>query len=153
MNQEALKQILSTKYVRASWQSVLTDVFGVRGLQQTPRSIPLPKNEIADSAVELGSVETIDSRLVGIYEVELTDKPRIWQNRVGLRQLLRNVYSGDVDAALVVFVQADKWRLSLISEIKVLTMKLAKLLNKRPSRNDIRIYWVRARPSELPLNA
>ncbi|MGD9629232.1 MAG: TaqI-like C-terminal specificity domain-containing protein [Pyrinomonadaceae bacterium] len=118
MNQEALKQILSTRYDRASWQSVLTDVFGVRELQQSPRSIPLPKNEIAASAVELGSVETTDTRLVGIYEVELTDKPRIWQNRVGLRQLLRNVYSGDVDAALVVFVQAEKWRLSLISEIK-----------------------------------
>lgn len=119
MNQEALKQILSTRYDRASWQSVLTDVFGVRGLQLTPRSIPLPKNEIAASAVELGSLETIDSRIVGIYEVQLTDKPRIWQNRVGLRQLLRNVYSGDVDAALVVFVQADKWRLSLISEIMI----------------------------------
>lgn len=117
MNQETLKRILSTGYDRASWRSVLTDIFGVRELPQNPKRIPLPKNEIADSAVELGSLETIDSRLVGIYEVELTDKPRIWQNRVGLRQLLRNVYH-DVDAAIVVFVQGDKWRLSLISEIR-----------------------------------
>src|SRR5262249_40796570 len=58
--------------------------------------------------------------VVGLYQVDLTDKPRIWQNRVGLRSLLRSVYKHDVDAALVVFVQGDKWRLSFIAEIRVL---------------------------------
>lgn len=130
MNQETLKQLLANKYDRSSWQSILTNIFGVRELHQKPRTIPLPKNDIAASTVELGSLETIDSRIVGIYEVELTDKPRIWQNRVGLRQLLRNVYH-DVDAAIVVFVQADKWRLSLISEIRVRDQETGKVVEQK----------------------
>ncbi|RTZ49522.1 hypothetical protein EJ377_03015 [Chryseobacterium arthrosphaerae] len=34
--------------------------------------------------------------------------------------MLRNVYKYDVDGAIVVFIQENKWRLSFISEIKVL---------------------------------
>lgn len=131
MNQESLKQILSNRYDRASWQLVLTEVFGARELHQEPRPIPLPKNEIAASAVELGSLETEDGRLLGLYQVDLTDKPRIWQNRVGLRQLLRSVYSGDVDAALVVFVQNEKWRLSLISEIKSIDNETGEVVEQK----------------------
>src|SRR5205085_2726105 len=37
------------------------------------------------------------------------------------RSLLKNVYTNDVDAALVAFVQGDEWRLSFISEIRILT--------------------------------
>lgn len=130
MNQDALKQTLSTRYDRASWRSVLTDVFGVRELHREPKRIPISNKDIAESAVELGSLETVDSRLVGIYEVELTDKPRIWQNRVGLRQLLRSVYR-DVDAAIVVFIQGDKWRLSLISEIRVRDEETGEIVEQR----------------------
>jgi hypothetical protein len=35
-------------------------------------------------------------------------------------ELLRNVYKYDVDGALIVFVQDEKWRLSLVSEIRAL---------------------------------
>lgn len=120
MNKEQLRSILSDKYDLASWRQVLTEVFGATGLFQQPKPITLPANDLAESSSELGSFNTGDGRVVGLYQVDLTDKPRIWQNRVGLRTLLRNVYQHDVDAALVVFVQSDKWRLSLISEIRVL---------------------------------
>ncbi|MCC6824531.1 MAG: N-6 DNA methylase [Acidobacteria bacterium] len=131
MDKETLKQILSTRYDHASWQSVLTDVFGVREILKHPRRISLPANDIAVSAVELGSFNTSDKRTVGLYQVDLTEKPRIWQNRVGLRGLLRNVYKHDVDAALVVFVQKDKWRLSLISEIRTLDPDTGKVVEKK----------------------
>ncbi len=118
MNKEQLKQILSTGYNAAAWQTVLTDIFGVRTVHKNPIKLPVTNDKLADAAWELGSFETADNRIVGVYQVDLTDKPRIWQNRVGLRSLLRNVYTNDVDAALVVFVQKAKWRLSLISEIR-----------------------------------
>ncbi|MBX3295014.1 MAG: hypothetical protein KF762_04830 [Acidobacteria bacterium] len=126
MTKEQLKEILSTPYDQNAWQGVLREVFGVENLLRVPNSISdrftAADRELARQALELGSFETSDGRLVGLYQVDLTDKPRIWQNRVGLRQLLRSVYKYDVDAALVVFIPPDspKWRLSLISEIRVL---------------------------------
>lgn len=119
MNKEKLRSILSDKYDLASWRQVLTEVFGATGLFQQPKPISLPANDLAESSFELGSFKTSDDRLVGLYQVDLNASVRISQNRVGLRRLLRNIYKYDVDAALVVFVLNDKWRLSLISEIRV----------------------------------
>ncbi len=118
MNKDDLKQILSRGYKYDLWQTVLTDIFSVRTVHKNPIKLPVTNDKLADAAWELGSFETADNRIVGVYQVDLTNRPRIWQNRVGLRSLLRNVYTNDVDAALVVFVQKDKWRLSLISEIR-----------------------------------
>ena len=78
----------------------------------------LPGNNLAEKAVEIGSFYTADERLIGIYEIQLTAKAWVERNRVGLRSLLRQVYKYDVDAALIVFVQADKWRFSYVSEIR-----------------------------------
>lgn len=119
MDKETLKSILSTGYQSTAWQRVLTEVFGATNLHRAPVPITLPANDIAARSVELGSFATSDGRIVGLYQVELKENVRIGQNRVGLRSLLRNIYKYDVDAALVVFVQNDKWRLSLISEIRV----------------------------------
>lgn len=120
MNAQKIHDILSTSFDPVSWNQVLREVFGARVLHQTPQPIKLPANDLAEKAVELGHLNTSDDRIVGLYQVDLTDKPQIWRNRVGLRSLLKNVYTHDVDAALVVFVQGDKWRLSLISEIRIL---------------------------------
>jgi type I restriction-modification system DNA methylase subunit len=120
MDKNQLQSILSNDYQPTFWRQVLTEVFGVKRLNQQPQRILLPVNNLAKMAFELGSFETSDNRLVGLYQVDLNDNVRIGQNRVGLRSLLRNIYKYDVDAALVVFVQNDKWRLSLISEIRVL---------------------------------
>ena len=119
MTKESLQQILSTAYNHTKWGRVLTEFFGVRDVHRIPVPVSLPKNEIADAAWEIGSFATTDDRIVGLYQVDLNRQPRIWQNRVGLRSLLRDVYRHDVDAVLVVFVRNDKWRLSLISEIRV----------------------------------
>lgn len=124
MNKGRLHEILSSEYDRTLWQEVLREVFGATNLLRSPMNVTsrLSGNdkELASVAFELGSFKTFDSHVVGVYQVDLTDKLRIWQNRVGLRSLLRNIYKNDVDAALVVFVQGEKWRLSLISEIRVL---------------------------------
>jgi len=124
MTRDDLQQILSSTYNAETWRTVLREIFGATNLRQTPNDI---KNrlsgddgKIAKPAFELGSFETADGRAVGLYQIDLTTIPQIWRNRVGLRNLLRNIYRNDVDAALVVFVQGNKWRLSLISEIKVI---------------------------------
>jgi adenine-specific DNA-methyltransferase len=120
MNKPQLAQIFSSGFNAESWQQVLREVFGVKTLKQIPSPIMLNDKDLAESAVELGSFETADERLIGLYQVNLNQNVRIEQNKVGVRELLRSIYKYDVDGALVVFVQGEKWRFSYISEIRVL---------------------------------
>ncbi len=111
--------ILEKAYQPSTWLDVMKDYFGAKKFHQKPQTISLPNNDIAESAVELGSFYTADERLVGMYEVHLTPKAWLDKNRVGLRNLLRSVYKYDVDGALIVFVQGEKWRFSFVSEIRI----------------------------------
>ncbi len=110
--------ILEETYEPNKWKEVLQTYFGVKRFLQIPQQILLPANDLAEVAFELGSFETVDDRLIGIYEVLLNQSAWIGKNRVGLRNLLRCVYKYDVDGALIVFVQGDKWRFSYVSEIR-----------------------------------
>ncbi|MCH8569137.1 MAG: hypothetical protein LAT67_12760, partial [Balneolales bacterium] len=120
MDKKLLQNIFSASFSNADWLIVLQSVFGAKQLLQQPKPIILPNSEKATAAFELGSFTTSDDRIIGLYKIEL--KPDVWleRNKVGLRELLRNVYRYDVDGAIIVFVQEKKWRLSFVSEIKVL---------------------------------
>ncbi len=110
--------ILEKAYQPEKWLDVMKDYFGAKKFHQKPQPVSLPSNEIAHSAVELGSFYTADERIVGIYEVKLTDKALIERNRVGLRNLFKSVIRYDLDAALIVYIQDTKWRFSYVSEIR-----------------------------------
>lgn len=121
MDKTTIHKLFSKAFEDASWLEVLKSVFGAKlGLLAQPKPILLKNSDKANAAFELGSFTTTDDRIIGLYKIEL--KPEIWleRNKVGLRELLRNVYKYDVDGAIIVFIQQDKWRLSFVSEIKVL---------------------------------
>lgn len=120
MDKKNLQEILSQPFVLSDWRQILTMVFGAKQLLTQPKPILLKNDKKAKSATELGSFATYDDRIIGLYHVVVNDDIWLEKNKVGLRELLRNIYSYDVDGALVVFEQGDKWRLSFISEIKVL---------------------------------
>lgn len=117
MDKLQLKNILSSAYNRADWQAVMRGIFGARTLRQIPQPVILPPNELSQNAYELGSMETADERRIGIYEVHIKPSVQLERNKTGLRNLLRDIYKNDVDGALIVFVQGDKWRFSFVSEI------------------------------------
>lgn len=110
--------ILEKAYQPEKWLDVMKNYFGAKKFHQKPQTVSLPSNEIANGAVELGSFYTADERIVGIYEVKLTDKALIERNRVGLRNLFKSVIRYDLDAALIVYIQENKWRFSYVSEIR-----------------------------------
>lgn len=118
MEKKKLQEILSQPFVLSDWRQILTEIFGVKYFLQNPLEIILPKNNKAKASYELGSFNTSDDRIIGLYLVKVNPEVWIEKNKVGLRELLRNVYKYDVDGALVVFEQDDKWRLSFISEIR-----------------------------------
>ena len=116
-----LRQILSSPYRQEDWISFLKELFvhrsGTGVILQKPQIIDLPKSEKVKEAYELGNYETTDGRLIGIYQVNISEDMLLYRNKVGLRQLMKNIYKYNVDGVLVVFVQEKKWRLSYISEI------------------------------------
>lgn len=118
MDRKKLQDILSQPFQPESWVSLFREIFGVRHFLQNPLQILLPSNKKAEAAFELGSFNTSDDRIIGLYLVKV--KPEVWleRNKVGLRELLRSVYKYEVDGALIVFEQQDKWRLSFVSEIR-----------------------------------
>ncbi len=119
MDKKNLQNILGKPFTLSNWRDVLVSVFGVKRLHQNPIPIDINKKEKAEAAFELGSFNTSDDRIIGLYLVKV--KPEIWleRNKVGLREMLRSVYKHDVDGALIVFEQKDRWRLSFVSEIRV----------------------------------
>ena len=125
MKRARLQEILGQEFDQAVWLDVVRSVFGAtHGLLAQPKDITGQlkgaRTDVATAAHELGSFTTSDGYVVGLYQVEV--KPNVWleRNKVGLRHLLRDVYRYDVDAAIIVFVQEQTWRLSFVSEIKVL---------------------------------
>ena len=116
-----LRKILSSSYRQEDWISFLKELFayssGTGAILQKPQIIELPKSEKVKEAYELGNYETTEGRLIGIYQVNISEDMLLYRNKVGLRQLMKNIYKYNVDGVLVVFVQEKKWRLSYISEI------------------------------------
>ena len=116
-----LRQILSSPYRQEDWISFLKELFahnsGTGVILQKPQRIALSKSEKVKEAYELGNYETTEGRLIGIYQVNISEDMLLYRNKVGLRQLMKNIYKYNVDGVLVVFVQEKKWRLSYISEI------------------------------------
>ena len=116
-----LRQILSSPYRQEDWINFLKKLFAHRSgtgvILQKPQIIDLRKSEKVKEAYELGNYETADGRLIGIYQVNISEDMLLYRNKVGLRQLMKNIYKYNVDGVLVVFVQEKKWRLSYISEI------------------------------------
>ncbi|MBN1996646.1 Eco57I restriction-modification methylase domain-containing protein [candidate division KSB1 bacterium] len=123
MTKAQLQEILSAPFDLNNWRNALAEIFNVKHFHRQPQPIILPSNDKAENAYELGSFETKDDRLIGLYQVNVLPGVMLERNKVGLRGLLRNVYKYDVDGALIVFVQSDNWRFSYVSEIRTLDEK------------------------------
>lgn len=124
MDNKKLQNILSSSYSLASWREILVDVFGVRNLLVAPKVVEgFESKDKIKSVYELGSFETYDDRLIGLFQVDV--EPDVWldKNKVQLRNSLKSIYKYDVDGAIIVFVQEDKWRLSFVAEVKILNEK------------------------------
>ena len=134
MDKKEIQEILQQPFNPELWFNLLRHVFGVKHLLKQPQTIQLNSNDKAESAYELGNFSTSDDRIIGLYHVKI--KPDVWleRNKVGLRALLRTIYKYEVDGALIVFEQKEKWRLSFVSEIRNLDVD-GNILNKATEPN------------------
>jgi hypothetical protein len=119
MTTAELKNLFEKDYNRREWTNALQEIFHISDIHNTPHPIALGENTFDASAMELGFFETSEGLLVGVYEVSITPCLRLDRNKVGLRNLLRKVYTRDADAALIVFSQGGTWRFTYASELTV----------------------------------
>jgi len=119
MTAEQLKEIFEKEFHLDKWIQILRENLNVEVINTPPIEIDIKENPFDAKAFELGELETKDGQLIGIYKVDVPKVKQLHRNKVGLRDLLKNVYKNDVDAALVVFVQEKKWRFSYVSEVTI----------------------------------
>lgn len=119
MTAEYLKEIFESTYNQQQWTSVLREVFGIKNVLLKPQAVDTSSNKWDAKGFELGNFETLEGRLVGVYEVQISDSVKLERNKVGLRNLLKPIYDNDVDAALIVFNQGRQWRFSYVSQVRV----------------------------------
>ena len=119
MTAEDLKNIFESPYTQQNWITVLREVLGIKNILIKPQAVDTTTNKWEAKGFELGNFETLEGRLVGVYEVQISDAVRLDRNKVGLRNLLKPIYDNDVDAALIVFNQGSQWRFSYVSQVRV----------------------------------
>ncbi|MFT3676576.1 MAG: TaqI-like C-terminal specificity domain-containing protein [Chitinophagaceae bacterium] len=119
MTAEQLKDIFENTYNQQQWITVLREIFGIKTVHIKPQAVDTSSNRWDAKGFELGNFETLEGRLVGVYEVQISESVKLERNKVGLRNLLKPIYDTDVDAALIVFNQGSKWRFSYVSQISV----------------------------------
>ena len=76
MEKKKLQEILSQPFVLNDWRQVLIEIFGVKNFFQNPSEIILPKNNKSKAAYEIGSFNTSDDRIIGLYLVKVN--PDVW---------------------------------------------------------------------------
>ncbi|MBE0662297.1 MAG: Eco57I restriction-modification methylase domain-containing protein [Bacteroidales bacterium] len=121
-----LKTIFEKNYHRAEWLHALREIFHIQNLHASPQPVDLPANDFDAVAHELGFFETSEGLLIGLFEVSISPAKRLERIKSGLRNLLRNVYKRDMDAALIVFTQGSTWRFSYASELTVVNKETGK---------------------------
>ncbi|MCX6222596.1 MAG: Eco57I restriction-modification methylase domain-containing protein [Bacteroidia bacterium] len=126
MNIAELKKIFEKEYISSDWKNALQEIFHIKDLHIIPNKVDLTENIFGATAFELGFFETSEGLLVGLYEVNISTNKRLERNKVGLRNLMRNVYTKDADAALIVFNQGDTWRFTYVSELTTIDKETGK---------------------------
>lgn len=81
------KEIIESKYSRESWLNLLHDIFLNKAVFRTPYEVKV-NSRLAKVALKLGTITLSDEQQLAVYEVELSDKVDIEQNKRGIRDML-----------------------------------------------------------------
>lgn len=115
MTKEELHELFSRPYDTLRWQQMLIDFFGAREIRTVPRELTSEHDDKVEGR-ELGKL-SLPGFQIGLYEFEIKQSYCIEFNRVGLRSLVKSYLKYHVDAALAVYYQGNRWRLSYICDL------------------------------------
>ena len=118
MNTAEIRELLETTYNQKQWKVFLQTHFANVKLFSVARSLELVDKSLVDKCYSLGNYEVDSYTNIGIFEVHLVHGVNLTRKRIGLRNSIKTLIE-QLPAAMVVFVQGDKWRFSYISKRKV----------------------------------
>ncbi|MFA6150535.1 MAG: N-6 DNA methylase [Chitinophagaceae bacterium] len=118
MNIKDIRDILEAPYNRNVWKEFIKTQFTNNNLLIKDSSFDLGESDLSTECYILGNYAIDEFTKIGIFEVQLKDNVKLNRNRVGLRNLIKDV-TKQVAGAMVVFVKGDEWRFSYISKRKV----------------------------------
>ena len=124
-----IRTLLESPYNQKEWKVFLQTHFTNGKLFGDAHVIELTDKTISKKCYSLGNYEVDEYTKIGIFEVQLNDNVKLTRNRVGLRNLIKNI-TQQVAGAMVVFVQGDKWRFSYVSKRKVKNKETNTIENK-----------------------
>ena len=111
---EQLRCLFQSQFNLQDWNKFVLDVIKPTSYRQTPE--PLDFDLAIGNGYYLGQKKTSDNYEIGFFYLKLNNSVK--NKRVGLRKLIKPYTGYLVDAALVVFDDGDRWRLSFICDIK-----------------------------------
>lgn len=117
-SKDDFKALFQAKFDYNKWFVMLKDFFKADELRTTAEPISDPAD--CDKGYYIGAINTSDSYRIGLFYYEIGHS-NVARKKVGLRNLVRTFINpnwGQFDAALAVFSDGKRWRLSLISDIK-----------------------------------
>lgn len=117
-SKDDFKALFQAKFDYNKWSVMLKDFFKADELRTTAEPISDPAD--CDKGYYIGAINTSDSYRIGLFYYEIGHS-NVARKKVGLRNLVRTFINpnwGQFDAALAVFSDGKRWRLSLISDIK-----------------------------------
>jgi type I restriction-modification system DNA methylase subunit len=87
MNRDELKQLLTHPYNRDEWRAIISDIFLHSSFHAVPQDIPCDK-EIIESFQQIGDVRLNDGKNLALFEIHVSDRVKLHQNRVELREIV-----------------------------------------------------------------
>lgn len=111
---EQLRCLFQSQFNLQDWNKFVLDVIKPTSYRQTPEQLDFDAS--IGNGYYLGQKKTSDNYEIGLFYLKLNNSVK--NRRVGLRQLVKPYLRFLVDAALVVFDDGDRWRLSFICDIK-----------------------------------
>ena len=116
MNQQELKQILSSKFDFEKWKDLLGMMFSKIDYLSKPIQIDA---DLVKNGGQVGTIRLDDDRSLGLFKFEVADNIKIARNRKGLRDIAIKYVDQDIIHGALVFYysenQAD-YRLTFVSK-------------------------------------
>ena len=117
MNSENLRQIFKAPFDYKTYcNEIVHRLFGCNDVAIRPEL--LPTNSKGDQNYFIGQMDDTDGRLLGFFYTRLAEGSDVRRKRVGLRKLITPYVRYEVDAAIAVFDDGLRWRLSYICDMK-----------------------------------
>ena len=111
---EQLRTLFQNKFNQNEWTQFLISYIGAQTIRKVPEQLELDPSE--GKGYYLGQKTTTDNHEIGLFYVQTYSS--VSNRRVGLRQIVKPYLRYLVDAALVVFDDGNKWRLSFVCDIE-----------------------------------